>query len=98
MKMLPKSAAPANGRVFLWLLGFLLLLITPLALAAPSTPTEDFTENGDGTVTHYKTGLIWKRCVEGRYGSVPLALARLQTTTGARTLAHAYSKRVADHR
>ena len=63
--MFPRSAAPANGKVFLWLLGFLLLLIAPFALAAPSTPTEDFTDNGDGTVTHRITGLTWMRCAVG---------------------------------
>ncbi len=30
------------------------------------TPTTDFTDNGDGTVTHKKTSLIWKRCSEGQ--------------------------------
>lgn len=29
-----------------------------------STPTADFIDHGDGTVTHRKTGLMWKRCVE----------------------------------
>lgn len=32
---------------------------------AESTPTSDFIENGDGTVTHAKTGLMWKWCAEG---------------------------------
>jgi len=31
-----------------------------------STPTADFVDNGDGTVTHSKTGLMWKRCSEGQ--------------------------------
>lgn len=32
-----------------------------------STPdTPDFTDHGNGTVTHNKTGLIWKKCPEGR--------------------------------
>lgn len=34
--------------------------------AAPTTPTSDFTDNGDGTVTHKTTGLTWKRCAEGQ--------------------------------
>lgn len=31
-----------------------------------STPTEDFVVHNDGTVTHSKTGLMWKVCVEGQ--------------------------------
>jgi len=31
-----------------------------------STPTAAFTANGNGTVTHVKTGLMWKRCSEGQ--------------------------------
>lgn len=31
-----------------------------------STPTADFTDNGDGTVVHNKTGLIWMRCSLGQ--------------------------------
>ncbi len=31
-----------------------------------TTPTSDFTVNGDGTVTHLNTGLMWKVCVEGQ--------------------------------
>lgn len=30
------------------------------------TPTSDFTDNGDGTVTHVRTKLTWKRCAEGQ--------------------------------
>ena len=33
-----------------------------------STPTEDFIDHGDGTVTHKSTGLMWKRCEEGLSG------------------------------
>ncbi len=31
-----------------------------------TTPSSDFTDNGDGTVTHKQTQLIWKRCAEGQ--------------------------------
>lgn len=30
------------------------------------TPAAQFTDNGDGTVTHKKTGLIWQRCALGQ--------------------------------
>lgn len=29
-------------------------------------PTRGFTDNGDGTLTHTATGLVWKRCSEGQ--------------------------------
>ncbi|UOG90775.1 MAG: DUF1566 domain-containing protein [Candidatus Thiothrix sulfatifontis] len=32
----------------------------------PSTPSSQFTDNGDGTVTDTKTDLIWKKCSEGQ--------------------------------
>ncbi len=31
-----------------------------------TTPTVEFTDHGDGTATHKKTGLSWKRCSEGQ--------------------------------
>lgn len=31
-----------------------------------TTPTADFFDNGDGTVTHTKTGLVWMRCSLGQ--------------------------------
>src|SRR5258707_519375 len=41
----------------------------PSASVIQATPTTDFTVNGDGTVTHTKTGLMWKQCVEGASGA-----------------------------
>ncbi|MEO7762609.1 MAG: DUF1566 domain-containing protein [Casimicrobiaceae bacterium] len=32
------------------------------------TPNSDFVDNGDATVTHSKTGLMWKQCTEGLGG------------------------------
>ena len=34
-----------------------------------STPNSQLQDNGDGTITDTKTGLIWKRCLEGQSGS-----------------------------
>ena len=34
-----------------------------------TTPDSDFTDHGDGTVTHKKTGLMWSKCVLGQSGS-----------------------------
>jgi hypothetical protein len=41
----------------------------PNANVVESTPSADFTDNGNGTVTHAKTGLMWKRCAEGLSGA-----------------------------
>jgi hypothetical protein len=42
--------------------GVLVLAATPASAAYDFTPTTDFTDNGDGTVTHKLTGLTWMRC------------------------------------
>jgi len=34
-----------------------------------STPTAAFVDNLDGTITHSKTGLMWKQCSEGLSGA-----------------------------
>ena len=36
------------------------------ASAPATTPTTDFTVHNDGTVTHNRTGLMWKVCSEGQ--------------------------------
>lgn len=33
-----------------------------------TTPTKDFIDHGDGTVTHTKTGLMWMKCTLGKSG------------------------------
>jgi len=33
-----------------------------------TTPTADFTDHGNGTVTHRPTALMWKQCLEGLDG------------------------------
>jgi uncharacterized repeat protein (TIGR01451 family) len=48
------------------LLPLLLFTFATNAFAALDTPTEDFIDNNDGTVTHKKTGLTWQRCSVGQ--------------------------------
>ena len=48
--------------------------------ALESTPTSDFTVNGNGTVTHAKTGLVWKQCAEGLSGVACASGAAAQMT------------------
>jgi len=51
-----------------------------------STPTVEFTDHGDGTVTHSRTGLMWKRCAEGQAwsaGTCTTGLASYATWTAA---------------
>lgn len=59
------------------LLGFLIILplignatqICQTATIPATTPTTRFTDNGNGTVTDKKTGLMWKKCTEGQVGN-----------------------------
>ncbi len=41
-------------------------VLCPTSASADFTPTSDFTDNNDGTVTHKLTGLTWLRCPAGR--------------------------------
>jgi hypothetical protein len=41
----------------------------PAPLPLSCTDSTRFTDHGDGTVTDNRTGLMWKRCVEGQTGS-----------------------------
>ena len=51
-----------------------------LSTIQASTPSSDFTDHGDGTVTHTKTGLMWKQCSEG-LGGIGCATGAASTHT-----------------
>jgi len=55
------------------------MAVCQTASITASTPTSRFTDNGNGTVTDIKTGLMWKQCSEGLSGTGGCA-------TGAATL------------
>lgn len=63
MKSVPRFLIALFTSIMLFLLAG---LQSATALAASSTPISDFTDNGDGSVTHKTTGLTWKRCSEGQ--------------------------------
>ena len=51
-----------------------------------ATPTADFVDNGNGTVTHSRTGLMWKRCAEGQAWSGTTCTGSASTATWANAL------------
>ena len=65
------------------LLFFVFLLAFATPLFAQDTPTSDFTDNGDGTVTHQKTGLTWMRCSLGQTWTGTTCSGTAQTYTYA---------------
>lgn len=54
-----------------------------------STPNTDFSDNGDGTVTHHTTGLIWQRCSLGQSWDGSNCTGRAGSFTWAKALAAA---------
>ena len=46
-----------------------------------TTPTSDFIDNGDGTVTHQKTGLMWQRFAVGQNWSASTCLGEPEELT-----------------
>lgn len=65
----------------------LLILLHPIVNAVcdethmqPTTPIDQFTGNGDGTVTDKKTGLMWKKCSEGQ-ANIDCSSGSIQTYT-----------------
>ena len=85
-----------------------LLLVSGTALAicngtnentavASSTPTTDFVDHGDGTVTHTPTGLMWKRCSEGQTWNGSTCTGTATTYTWQNALTHADEQSFAGH-
>lgn len=64
---------------------------------APTTPTTAFVDNGDGTVTHTLTGLMWKRCGEGQSWSGTTCTGTLDTLSWDQAVAAAASASFAGH-
>ena len=64
-----------------FLFNTLLLLVLAANSFAQDTPTGDFTDNGDGTVTHQKTGLTWMRCSLGQTWTGSTCSGTAQTYT-----------------
>lgn len=52
-----------------------------------TTPSVDFTDNGDGTVTHKVTGLTWKRCSVGQIWNGSTCTGTAATYTWSAALA-----------
>lgn len=87
------------------LLSSVLLAATLPALAAQtcpsgnvlSTPTADFTDNGDGTVTHSKTGLTWQRCAVGQTWDGSTCTGSASSVTWSAALQAAAASSFASH-
>lgn len=68
---------------------------TPNAQLAESTPSVDFVDAGDGTVTHLATGLGWKRCAQGQTLSGAVCSGEASTLGWQAALAQAVADRTA---
>ncbi len=55
----------------------------------PTAPDNRYTDNGDGTVTDNRTGLMWKQCVEGLSNSPACDTGSAATYTWQEALAQA---------
>ena len=93
--------ATASGSSVLGLLA--LLLWSGNAHAVPcqnnlpaSNPDSVYIDHGNGTVTDTRTGLMWKRCVEGVSGAT-CQTGSARTFTWANALAHAEASTFANY-
>ena len=77
---------PRKNPLLFVLLLFCLLSFAPTSFATPTTPTSDFIDNGDGTVTHKLTGLVWMRCAMGQTWDGTSCTGTAQTYTYDQTL------------
>jgi len=64
---------------------------------ASTTPTADFIDHGDGTVTHKPTGLMWKRCGEGQSWNGTTCTGTLDALSWDQAVAAAASATFAGH-
>lgn len=62
-------------------------LLAGTSATAATTPTGDFTDNGDGTVTHGPTQLTWKRCAEGQAWTGTTCAGSASTATWTQAMA-----------
>lgn len=63
---MPSSVLYRLRHAAVFLAAFGLLVLAVAHARATFTPAGDFTDNGDGTVTHQLTGLTWMRCAMGQ--------------------------------
>ncbi len=77
---------------------YLLALLSPVvghaqtcdsATIPATTPTSQFTDNSNGTVTDNKTGLTWKRCSEGQTWNNSTCMSNAATYTWQNALKRA---------
>lgn len=61
-----------------------------------NTPDSEFTDHGDGTVTHHRTGLMWKKCKESLSGAAP-DQGIVSVMTWSETLTHAMSHELGNY-
>jgi sugar lactone lactonase YvrE len=58
------------------------------SLLSTARSTSDYVDQGDGTVTHIPTGLMWKRCAEGQTWSGSTCTGTASTWTAAQAALH----------